>query len=503
MPTGYTPQSSIDRRKALMNQLRQTPMNDTGKKTDWGRGLAHMLRQYQAGQMGREQEAEISRNSEIEQSEMADLVSGILNPGASKAQDFGSMGVFQGGAPQPKADPSQSGGQGIDPYSSAVSGIGQDLGSRMSGGEAVDPAMLAGAQENAVSTPALGDRKYSSPMAQKLQMQQVIGNAGASRKQEQSDLNAERDQGYALDLQRAKDESALKRTEAGTRPSWTLEQVPVLAEDGTQRIEVMWANKSGETAPFNGPGSQPPQGGPPSNAGGNVPQALRSAAGGQPLPVNEVPTSEPVNSPTSKTDLPFKDMKEAQKAVDRKNSKSEVDGQLSTLLGNFMGLEEAGANVNYKKSPIDNIFEFTRANMQIFDKMTGTQVARFRSSIAQIKPALLNAVRQQSNMGAKGLDSDKELEFWLKILTDDSADIHTNVGAIYRLQSLLGSGTEVELPERYKKTLAGLQDEYNIEKSRNDKIIAERAAELGISSDELKAKLQERNMSLQTEKVAN
>jgi len=38
MPTGYTPQSSIDRRKTLMNQLRQTPMNDTGKKTDWGRG---------------------------------------------------------------------------------------------------------------------------------------------------------------------------------------------------------------------------------------------------------------------------------------------------------------------------------------------------------------------------------------------------------------------------------------------------------------------------------
>jgi len=98
MPTGYTPQSSLDRRKALMNQLRQTPMNDTGKKTDWGRGLAHMLRQYQAGQMGREQEAEISRNSEIEQSEMAALMSRVGNPDAQEAQaaqDFGGMDVFK------------------------------------------------------------------------------------------------------------------------------------------------------------------------------------------------------------------------------------------------------------------------------------------------------------------------------------------------------------------------------------------------------------------------
>ncbi len=248
MPTGYTPQSSLDRRKALMNQLRQTPMNDTGKKTDWGRGLAHMLRQYQAGQMGREQEEQIARNTEIQGTEMADLVSGISNPGASKAQDFGSMGVFQGGAPQPKADPSQSGGQGIDPYSSAVSGIGQDLGSRMSGGEAVDPAMLAGAQENAVSTPALGDRKYSSPMAQKLKMQQVLNNASSDRARGFSESDAARDHKNALELQGVKNKGSGFRstprpiaTDKGYMQYVDGQWIPMVDEDGDPRLAAQYS----------------------------------------------------------------------------------------------------------------------------------------------------------------------------------------------------------------------------------------------------------------------
>ena len=147
MPTGYTPQSSIDRRKTLMNQLRQTPMNDTGKKTDWGRGLAHMLRQYQAGQMGREQEAEISRNAEIEQSEMAALMSRVGNPDAQSAQaapDFSNMAITEG----------------------------------------MDQGMVQGAQNNAASTPALpafADMPATSPMAQALKQQQVLGNAASDR----------------------------------------------------------------------------------------------------------------------------------------------------------------------------------------------------------------------------------------------------------------------------------------------------------------------------------
>ena len=224
MPTGYTPQSSIDRRKTLMNQLRQTPMNDTGKKTDWGRGLAHMLRQYQAGSMGREQEAEISRNSEIEQSEMAALMSRVGNPDAQEAQaaqDFGGMDVFK---------------------ESTINGgtVG-----------AMDANVIQGAQNNAASTPALpafADMPATSPMAQALKQQQVLGNAASDRARGFSESDAARDHKNALELQGVKNKGSGFRstprpiaTDKGYMQYVDGQWIPMVDEDGDPRLAAQYS----------------------------------------------------------------------------------------------------------------------------------------------------------------------------------------------------------------------------------------------------------------------
>ena len=156
----YTPQKNLNRRQALMSALQNTPMNDTGKRTDVGRGLAHMLRQYQAGQMGRQMDTEQAENEKIRGSERADILRKLANPGATPAPDLASMPISQG----------------------------------------MDPAMVAGAQQATVGNPSLEDTQYQSPVAQELQAT-MIGNQ-IQRKQE-----AEQSQ-FEFDRQATEDERA-------------------------------------------------------------------------------------------------------------------------------------------------------------------------------------------------------------------------------------------------------------------------------------------------------
>jgi len=233
MPTGYTPQSSIDRRKALMNQLRQTPMNDTGKKTDWGRGLAHMLRQYQAGQMGREQEAEISRNSEIEQSEMAALMSRVGNPEAQAAQaapDFSSMAITEG----------------------------------------MDQGMVQGAQNNAASTPALpafADMPATSPMAQALKQQQVLGNAASDRAAAQKMTELEYGRGSDAIKVGQQGKNRLSEILAqGVEQRLTQGQKPTIVGDGSTLV-----NPEDKSVIFDNPETFDPNSGKGGSGFGNTP----------------------------------------------------------------------------------------------------------------------------------------------------------------------------------------------------------------------------------------
>ena len=157
MPTGYTPQSSLDRRKALMNQLRQTPMNDTGKKTDWGRGLAHMLRQYQAGSMGREQEAEISRNAELSTQDNALLAELIQDPKGKAAPDFSNMAITEG----------------------------------------MDQGMVQGAQNNAVDLPSIDKAEFATPEGQKSRLALMLRNKDVEDKKSLADTKFEKDKEIA------------------------------------------------------------------------------------------------------------------------------------------------------------------------------------------------------------------------------------------------------------------------------------------------------------------
>ena len=55
-------------------------------------------------------------------------------------------------------------------------------------------------------------------------------------------------------------------------------------------------------------------------------------------------------------------------------------------------------------------------------------------------PLLINEIRQASKMGARGLDSVKELEFYLQAATDEKQDLQSNLDAIKILDMAYGLG---------------------------------------------------------------
>jgi hypothetical protein len=57
-----------------------------------------------------------------------------------------------------------------------------------------------------------------------------------------------------------------------------------------------------------------------------------------------------------------------------------------------------------------------------------------------MRPLLLNDIRQAGEMGAKGMDSEKEMEFFLQAATNPGYTIQTNIAAIIALDDAYGSG---------------------------------------------------------------
>jgi len=58
-------------------------------------------------------------------------------------------------------------------------------------------------------------------------------------------------------------------------------------------------------------------------------------------------------------------------------------------------------------------------------------------------PNLINVVRQSSEMGAKGLDSEKELKFYLGAIGDPTRPIEANLKALDVLDKAYGDGKAV------------------------------------------------------------
>lgn len=140
------------------------------------------------------------------------------------------------------------------------------------------------------------------------------------------------------------------------------------------------------------------------------------------------------------------------------DARSRVSENLKTLKGYYNELSNAGAAVDTKKSGMDNMRARVGASGpgQLTGEVFGTANQSTRNKIQQIQPLLIQDIRQASKMGAKGLDSEKELEFYLKAATNPRLDIQANLSAIGVLDKAygLGLGIEDQQPQAQQATPA-------------------------------------------------
>jgi hypothetical protein len=124
-------------------------------------------------------------------------------------------------------------------------------------------------------------------------------------------------------------------------------------------------------------------------------------------------------------------------------AKKGVTGRLASLGGLYSKLDSMGAIVNIENDTPQNIWASARSSKlgQRLGKTIGTEDQSLRSTIDAIKPLLIQDIRQSTDMGARGLDSEKELEFYLQAATDTTKDIQANIAAIVVLDEAFGDGS--------------------------------------------------------------
>ena len=206
----YTPSDQVAIQQKMSEELMNQDMRQglgRGQKTDWGRGLAHMLRQYQGGQMSRDATAKSEANEKLRSQDNALMAELLVNPEGQAAPDFASMEIAKG----------------------------------------LDPSMVQGAQDQAVGLPSMSQAQFSTPQGQQMQLGQIGQLNSERRAQSASDTNAQRDHNYALELQGVKNQG---RAGGGGSDYFS----PVYTAEGVRAFD----HRGGTMGDVQGQGSETP-----------------------------------------------------------------------------------------------------------------------------------------------------------------------------------------------------------------------------------------------------
>lgn len=125
--------------------------------------------------------------------------------------------------------------------------------------------------------------------------------------------------------------------------------------------------------------------------------------------------------------------------------KSRVSINLGALGDYYNELDKMHAMVDPSNTNRANLSARIRASGvgQFLGAAVGTQEQTIRDNINQMRPLLINDIRQASAMGARGLDSNIELNFYLQAATDPKRSIQSNRAALKVLEDSYGNSSKV------------------------------------------------------------
>lgn len=135
-------------------------------------------------------------------------------------------------------------------------------------------------------------------------------------------------------------------------------------------------------------------------------------------------------------------------ALKREEQKTTGQEQVSGIVANlrdmYSQLLAGGGIVSSDKSAVSNIparLSATGAG-QFGGQLIGTKNQKYRDTIEQQRPLLLNAIKNATGMSAKQMDSNAEMKLYLAAATDPTKDIQANMDALDNLERLYGQGAK-------------------------------------------------------------
>lgn len=116
------------------------------------------------------------------------------------------------------------------------------------------------------------------------------------------------------------------------------------------------------------------------------------------------------------------------------------DTMISNLRDSYKQLGDMGAITSTKQGALSNLGAGIASTGlgQATGRLFGTQAQSIRNNIAQSRPLLLNAIKEATGMSAKQMDSNAELNLYLRAATDPSLDLQANLHALDQLEKLYG-----------------------------------------------------------------
>jgi hypothetical protein len=130
-----------------------------------------------------------------------------------------------------------------------------------------------------------------------------------------------------------------------------------------------------------------------------------------------------------------------------------MSNTLAEMAGHYADLHKMGGLFDPNEGALDRNWDRIRGKYDWAENLasglpgelgkTYAQEREIRTAIESIRPKLVNFIRKAEEMGAKGMDSEKELEFFLKQATDPSVGWKTNFAAIRRLDEAYGDGSVI------------------------------------------------------------
>ena len=135
--------------------------------------------------------------------------------------------------------------------------------------------------------------------------------------------------------------------------------------------------------------------------------------------------------------------------VDKSNQgKQQLLSVTAAMRGKYNELKNAGAAVSTGASSVANIAASARQSGvgQAIGGAIGTPEQGIRNEIQMQIPNLINSIRQATGMSAKTMDSNTELQFYLKMATDPTKNIEANLFALETLEKQYGKPVASKLP---------------------------------------------------------